>query len=1027
MGVGETEQAAAGAGASFTANADTTGSSQPESLARTIALRPAAVPAPVTRYAFDEAGWNGTANEVRNSAGAATNGQAACSGGGCTVPSTTNTQALFCRSGLFNGSTQYVNVPTNTAGDTTLDITGNLTIATWIRPDTLPSGNLMSVASKDTNYEFHVAANGRINWWWDGQGAVIDLFTPNGQIAANTWTHVALVFTRGSQSIYINGVEVTTLAGPADADSNQDLAVAAGVPFQIGQDQIFAGRYFDGRIDEMRVYRAALSEDDIKAIYAEVPPCTQVDHYRVQNNATGVNCQAESVTITAHDAAHSPVTLNDSTTITLAAAYVSGAGGGGRGDWRVVSGGGVLDNGAADDGVASYTFAAAGESSVVLALKDTWAQTVNIAVTDGTATDTSGTANADAGYNQDLAFNAAGFRFTDSGDNLIPNQVAGVSSGALVLQAIQSSACAPTGACTGVCTAPPGFAGGTNVSIELASECVDPIACQAGQQVSITNNGTSAVAANNAGSVTSYTAKALTFGANAQAGFTLTYPDVGAIRLHARYTIPLGTGGASPNTMAGASNAFVVKPYSFVVSGVQRTSDGFANPGAANAAGAAFIAAGEDFSATVTAVNAAGNATPNYGREISPEGARLVSTLAGGLGLTQNPAIANSSGFGAFSAGAASGSTFSWGEVGIITLSAGVADGDYLGAGEAALFTQSGNIGRFTPHHFVQSGASVTNRAALGCSPASGFTYLGEGIGLQFTLTARNQAGGTTQNYTTANSFAKLPTTPGNLPPAVPTLGYGVRALGQGVDLSSRLNLTTVDALTWSAGQAAADTRIAVARAASPDGPFTDVRIGIAPRDADGVGMRSSDFDLDVDAAGGPDHAQLNLGGVELRYGRLRVFNAVGSQLLDLPVPLETQYYSGLGFATNAADGCTVLAKNGVMFLSFANNLSACETQAQSPGTALSFVGGRARLILSKPGSGGDGNAGSVDLKPRLSAAETGNTCVGAAPSGALDAGLPYLQFDWGGTGAYDQNPVGRASFGQARSTPEFIYFRENY
>jgi len=979
-----------------------------------VGLRPSAtVPGPLVWYRMDEAAWTGAAGQVADSSGNGLNGTAQ---GGATTAA-----GVKCRAGSFTGSPTRVDIPYNSL----MSVQTTLTVTGWIRPASWPGSDLMSFFSKDTNYEFHVAPNGQISWWWGG--GTQSLFTANNTAPLNTWTFVAFVFTRGAQTVYLGNT--TTAATSSVTGSDTQQLTTNTLKLQIGDDQDFGGgsRRWNGLLDDIRVYDAALTQAEVDAIRASANPCG-VDHYRVQNNASGVNCQAESVTITAHDASHNPVTLTNSTTITVTAAFVSGSGGpGSRGDWSVVSGGGTLANGTADDGVATYTFAAAGESSVVLALKETWAQTVNIAVSDGFATDTSGTASADTGYNQNLTLNAAGFRFTDSGNNLIPNQVAGVSSGNLVLQAIQSSACAPTGACTGVCTAPPGFTGGTNVSIELASECVDPIACQAGQQVSISNNGTSAIAANNAGSVTGYTAKSVAFGANAQAGFTLSYPDVGAIRLHARYTIPLGTGGASPNAMTGASNAFVVKPFSFVVSGVQRTSDGFANPAAANAAGAAFIAAGEDFGATVTAVNAANAATPNYGREIVPEGARLISTLAGGLGLTANPSIANNTALGSFSAGAASGSTFSWGEVGIITLSAGVADGDYLGAGEAAVFTQSGNVGRFTPHHFVQSGASVTNRAALACSPASSFTYLGEGIGLQFTLTARNKAGGTTQNYATANSFSKLPTTPGNLPPAVPTLGYGARALTQGVNLTGRLDLTTVNALTWSAGQAAVDTRIAVARAASPDGPFTDVRIGIAPRDADGVGMRSSDFDLDVDGAGGLDHAQLNLGGVELRYGRLRVFNAVGSQLLDLPVPVETQYFSGLGFAANAADSCTSLAKNSVMFLNFASNLSACETQAQSSGTALSFVSGRARLVLSKPGSGGDGNAGSVDLKPRLSAAETGNTCVSAAPSGALDANLPYLQSNWGGAAAYDQNPVGRASFGQARSTPELIYFRENY
>ncbi|HEU5284419.1 MAG TPA: DUF6701 domain-containing protein [Burkholderiales bacterium] len=749
-------------------------------------------------------------------------------------------------------------------------------------------------------------------------------------------------------------------------------------------------------------------------------PFTGPDHYRVTHAAAGVNCQPESVTIVPHSATHAPVALNSATTITVTAQYVAGAGGpGNRGDWTLVSGGGTLNNGAGDDGVATYTFAPAGEATVVLALRDTWAQTVNIAVTDGAVTDTSGTASGDAGFNQDVAFSASGFRFVDALNNAVPNQVAGVTSGTLYLQAIESGACGG-GACTGVCTAPSVFGAGSTVSIDLASECVNPLACQAGQQVSITNNGTTAIAANNAGSVSAYTPKSLLFGANGQAAFTLGYPDVGAIRLHARYTIPPGAG-----VMTGASTPFVVRPYSFQVSNVLRDSDAFPNPAAANAAGPAFIRAGDAFRATVTAVNFGGNPTPNYGKEAVPESARLLSTLAGGLGLTNNPALANATAFGPFNAGAASGTTFAWREAGIITLSAGVGDGDYLGAGDAPVFTQSGNVGRFIPHHFALSGPALVNRVAAACGVPSSFTYLGEGIGLGFTLTALDAAGtSTTQNYATGNGFAKLPTTPGTVAPAS-TLGYG--AVSGITNLTGRLDTSVTNAITWAGGQAAVSATIAVSRVAIPDGPFTGLNIGIAPSDQDGVTLAASALNLDVDGIGGNDHALV--GATETRFGRLRAFNAVGTQLSDLPVPLETQYYNGMGFITNGEDDCTRLAKNAVIFTNFQRDLAACETGSSNPPASLAFSRGKARLTLARPGpgAGADSNTGSVDLKPRLSSAEIGNTCVNGTPGAASDASQPWLQFQWSGSGAYDQNPTARASFGQARMSPEFIYFRENF
>ncbi len=203
-----------------------------------------------------------------------------------------------------------------------------------------------------------------------------------------------------------------------------------------------------------------------------------------------------------------------------------------HGDWTLVAGSGVLTNGTADDGVATYAFAT-GESSVVLALKDTHVQTVNIGVTDGTATDTSGTANADAGYNQDLTFVNSGFRIADGGATpaaaLVATQTAGTTSATYGLQAIRTDT--NTGACVGV------FASATDVAVELASQCNNPIACIAGQNVTLTNNAVSVTIASNPNpSLTTYTSGSLRFGANSQALFTLNYPDVSASFLSTRAT-----------------------------------------------------------------------------------------------------------------------------------------------------------------------------------------------------------------------------------------------------------------------------------------------------------------------------------------------------------------------------------------------------------------------------------------------------------------------------------------------------------
>jgi hypothetical protein len=57
---------------------------------------------------------------------------------------------------------------------------------------------------------------------------------------------------------------------------------------------------------------------------------------------------------------------------------------------------------------------AAGDESIVLALKDISTQTVNVSVNDGVATHTSETACADSEYHHNLTFNGVGLRFVDA-------------------------------------------------------------------------------------------------------------------------------------------------------------------------------------------------------------------------------------------------------------------------------------------------------------------------------------------------------------------------------------------------------------------------------------------------------------------------------------------------------------------------------------------------------------------------------------------------------------------------------------
>jgi hypothetical protein len=175
------------------------------------------------------------------------------------------------------------------------------------------------------------------------------------------------------------------------------------------------------------------------------------------------------------------------------------------------------------------------------------------------------------------------------------------------------------------------------------------------------------------------------------------------------------------------------------------------------------------------------------------------------------------------------------------------------------------------------------------------------------------------------------------------------------------------------------------------------------------LAMRAVDSDTPAVSSAG--HAEATS---ELRSGRMRLLNAYGSELLALPVALETQYWTGNYFATNAADNCTAFQASSIGMGNYTAGLAACETHITPSGT-LAVLAGKlpgGGLMLTKPGIG---NAGSVNMTIYLGTTASGNTCVGLTESAASAANLPWLGL----------NLSARAKFGIYKSP--LIYFRENY
>jgi MSHA biogenesis protein MshQ len=369
-----------------------------------------------------------------------------------------------------------------------------------------------------------------------------------------------------------------------------------------------------------------------------------------------------------------------------------------------------------------------------------------------------------------------------------------------------------------------------------------------------------------------------------------------------------------------------------------------------------------------------------------------------------------------------------WDEVGIITLTPNLVDSDYLGVGNA-IGTTSENIGRFIPDHFRVTPGNVVNRHLSNCTPTSSFTYVGEPLSVgSFGLIAYNAATtpAPTRNY--MSDFAKFDGS------TISNFGFGAVDL---LDVTLPLAATAfalgsspgqIDLISssqqsgWSAlsdnGTAAFSATLRLNRPNSPAPPYASFNIGIEPVDSDGVTIRQADKNLDLTAPADGVNDTVLIGNTKLRYGRLRLHNAYGSELLPVNVPVRAEYWTGEGFRLNTEDNCTSFLPSAVSLTaaSPSTTISAAVT-----GSNIVLSGGLSRIPLSRPTSGSAENIRlCVDLYADVS---PGVTCVSTA-----SANMPWLQGRWHPNSTlYDDDPLARVTLGVHRTPRKIIHRREMY
>jgi hypothetical protein len=220
----------------------------------------------VAAYGFEET----TGTAVTDSSGKGNPGTVA--------GATRTTSGRFGRALSFDGVNDLVNV----VDSSTLDLTNALTLEAWVNPSVAGAWRTVLMkeqtgglaygmySNTDTN---RPSAHVHTNTEFDTRGTAA--------AAVNTWTHIAATYDGATLRLYVNGTQVSTrtLSG--------NVVASTGV-LRIGGNTVWS-EYFQGSIDEVRLYRRVLTATEIQTDMTQsiVSPDTQPPTAPASLAATG--------------------------------------------------------------------------------------------------------------------------------------------------------------------------------------------------------------------------------------------------------------------------------------------------------------------------------------------------------------------------------------------------------------------------------------------------------------------------------------------------------------------------------------------------------------------------------------------------------------------------------------------------------------------------------------------------------------------------------------------------------------------
>lgn len=184
-----------------------------------------------------------------------------CTLSGTTLPQLQSTGCIYDECLSFNGSTAYLS-----CGNTTsLNITSALTVEAWVKTSLNTAGLKQAIVSRGNDWMLYKYGS---TYQFEIRNATNGIVTPVGTNSSSNWLHITGTYPISSGvGLYINGVLQQNLAQTGLIRfQNTATLIGAQYAWHTG-DSYYVDYFFNGLIDEVRIYNGGIPTSQIKEHY----------------------------------------------------------------------------------------------------------------------------------------------------------------------------------------------------------------------------------------------------------------------------------------------------------------------------------------------------------------------------------------------------------------------------------------------------------------------------------------------------------------------------------------------------------------------------------------------------------------------------------------------------------------------------------------------------------------------------------------------------------------------------------------